>query len=798
MIFIQNGFKNRGMQQVPSTVDDFNTLAKMAGNPQEANVTSISYETFKRESLQYIIAGELDGERRNENLKNITIGTIDFDEIEDEQKFLLAVSSRLANVAFVLWPSISYGFKGARYHLAVDLSRPLMNKDEKTAVILKVSKILGFESDPAMETWAQMFSAPVVTPRNKGKIVVHHGGKIDVDTAIGEFEQDKNKHKYVAETKPLITSNHTRYSDDYVRELVSEYAFENDIDDEKKFASLMIILVSYYQSGDISEVALRDSVRLLAGNNSDWANNNEAKLDQHMRTTYAQNVVSLPKMFKTIVPVHERADESRDYTTRGIITELVQRSSARLAEKQAALEESDPKTKQHAKLDFADAASIILASVPMWKDRSAFNSPVYIYDAEKGIYSATVSYFNSLVHKVLPAATEKDCQNVKAILDDDDMVANGKAIHVKELVACNNGIARIGDGKLSLIQFSPKYHFCAKVATNLVPDAEKPIIHLENGGTWDPVSWLRELACNDDQLLVALIQVIGDAAQSSYSRKKAIWLIGNPKSSKANGANGKSTYEALLESIIGQENTAHLKVDQFSERFALGEIFQKSLVIGDDVQAGKYIDDQSNFNSAVTGDTLRADVKNQQPFNFTFGGSIVQSTNQLPKFANQTGGTNRRMLILPFMANFNGKNANDKIKTDYIHRQNVREYLLAKGLLASALKDEFMQPQVSQKLLNDFEVGNDQVANFIDENNWTSEVVPLVWGYSKFAQFCKDAGFTHPLTRPAFTQRMTEFGWVKKKGRVTHENFVETKAFNDMSGDEFFGKNTSCLVKSNN
>ena len=51
----------------------------------------------------------------------------------------------------------------------------------------------------------------------------------------------------------------------------------------------------------------------------------------------------------------------------------------------------------------------------------------------------------------------------------------------------------------------------------------------------------------------------------------------------------------------------------------------------------------------------------------------------MPKFKDKTGGTLRRLLIVPFNANFNGIKENLKIKEDYIKNQQVLEYVLYKS-----------------------------------------------------------------------------------------------------------------------
>ncbi|KRM26500.1 hypothetical protein LH991_14155 [Schleiferilactobacillus harbinensis] len=793
MIYQQNGFKNSVMTAVPSVETDFNQLKEMAQHPQQASVDENTVSNFKAGQLKYIVAGTLDGGKRSNNTyHDSSLILIDFDEITDESAFISKISTTLDSISYILWPSISYGFKGPRYHLAIDPSRPLKDKTEKTAVIGMVNQLLGIQSDEAMTTWAQMFSAPIETEQNKGKIVIHDGQKLDVDEAIKNYKPDDKQATKTAKIEAIYHfGNSAKYNDEYVHELLTEWVAENQLSDEKTFSQLMIQLISYYQHGDISEGAMEDAMDVLAGNNNDWKANNQVKMEEHLKTTYSANSVPFKVLFKTLVPVYEKASEDKSYTSQSISLALVRDAKQRKDEKQQELEATDPKTKKVASLDISDVADILLADVPMWMDRSLVNSPIFMYDPSKGIYSASETLFSNLAHKIQPAATQKQINDIYSILSDDDRVRDGKPAHDKMLVACQNGVFDLKQQKLT--NFSPKFHFVAKIATAYNSTVTEPVIKTKNG-EWKPLEWLKTLANGDKEVLTVLLQVIGDACQSSYSRRQAVWLVGNPENAKVNGSNGKSTFEALVEAIVGNENTAHLKIDQFSERFALNELMGRALVIGDDVQAGKFIEDQSAFNSAVTGDTLRADIKNKQPVNFTFSGTIVQSTNEMPKFNNQTGGTNRRMLIVPFMAQFNLNEANEEIKTDYIHRSDVREWLLKYSLMLTGKLDKFVQPKISQSLLKDFEKGNDQIANFMDENEFKSTTLPVRWAYQQFEQFCMDSGFRRPLSKPQFSKRMNEFGWAKKKTRVTEDSFVEGNQF-DINIREYIGKAVWCLVK---
>src|SRR5699024_12108024 len=56
------------------------------------------------------------------------------------------------------------------------------------------------------------------------------------------------------------------------------------------------------------------------------------------------------------------------------------------------------------------------------------------------------------------------------------------------------------------------------------------------------------------------------------------------------------------------------------------------------------------------------------------------STNGMPKIHNKTGGTYRRILIVPFNAKFDVSSDNRAIKDDYIKQRELLEYVLHKAI----------------------------------------------------------------------------------------------------------------------
>lgn len=106
----------------------------------------------------------------------------------------------------------------------------------------------------------------------------------------------------------------------------------------------------------------------------------------------------------------------------------------------------------------------------------------------------------------------------------------------------------------------------------------------------------------DKDLVQLLWQVVAASLNGNYSYRKSIWFVGD-------GNDGKGTFQQMISNLVGFKNVAPLKLNQFSERFGLAIIEGKTVIIGDDVQAGIYVDESSNFNSVVTGEPVSIEKK---------------------------------------------------------------------------------------------------------------------------------------------------------------------------------------------
>lgn len=360
------------------------------------------------------------------------------------------------------------------------------------------------------------------------------------------------------------------------------------------------------------------------------------------------------------------------------------------------------------------------------------NRDIAMYDAKEGIYVQGLGDIYTLIHYIEPNFNENKAKDVifhiKNLTRDERIME--KTID-KNLIPVNNGIFNLTTGKLE--PFSPEYVFTTKVQTNYVENPTHPTF--DDG--WSIGGFMKEISDNDEEIEQLLWEVLNECVNGAYTRKKAIFMVGS-------GNNGKGTFQELITNLVGRNNVAMKKANEFDERFGMSNLVGKSVIIGDDVAPDTYISDSSNFKSVITADPVNIELKHQGIYSEKLITTVIQSTNGMPKFHDKTHGLLRRIIIVPFNAEFSNRNKeNFKIKEEYIKNQQVLEYILHKVLNMKPF-DRFTIPKASEQALNTYQKDNDPVFEFYKEivENWETDTIikPIV--YEVYEMFCEDNGYT--------------------------------------------------------
>lgn len=373
-----------------------------------------------------------------------------------------------------------------------------------------------------------------------------------------------------------------------------------------------------------------------------------------------------------------------------------------------------------------------------------------VYDADPssdtfGTYQASSSFIRKLARHYCNDLTTKEFAEVTAALTD--ITPRRYRRTDKDLIAMNNGIFDYRNKVL--IPFSPKYIFVAKATVNYNPDATNPVITNDTDGTtWDVVSWIHELFTDelptppgpdaDNEILDdydreykrvktfneentglehLIWQIIGATLRPYVAWNKSAWFY------STQGNNGKGTLIELMRNIIGPQSYASIPVADFGKDFLLEPLTRASAILVDENDVGSYIERAANLKAVITNDVITINRKFRSPIAYQFFGFMVQCINDRPKIKDKSDSLYRRQLYVPFFKSFTGAERR-YIKTDYIKRADVLEYIAYRVLNEIDDYYELDNPPAAQLALEEAKEDNDPLRSFWndirEEVQWTA------------------------------------------------------------------------------
>lgn len=310
------------------------------------------------------------------------------------------------------------------------------------------------------------------------------------------------------------------------------------------------------------------------------------------------------------------------------------------------------------------------------------------------------------------------------------------------LIAFRNGIYDLETD--SLKPFSPDV-----VITNRIPWDYNPSAYSELAD-----KTLDKIACYDEQVRTILEECIGSCfyRSNTLGGGKAFILTGE-------GSNGKSTFIAMMQHLLNEDNIAALDLKELDQKFQNTALFGKLANLGDDI-SDEFIVNASIFKKFVTGERVQVQNKGEKPFEFNNYAKFLFSANNIPRIKDKTGAVLRRLLIIPFNAEFSKNDPDYDSGIKYkLEEPEVMEYLILLGINALKRVIEhkgFTESEKVQEQLKEYEETNNPVIGFFEEmqledfqieNEETDKV------FKRYKEYCLANNFT-PMSKAEFSKQL--------------------------------------------
>ena len=593
--------------------------------------------------------------------------------------------------------------------------------------------------------------------------------RYEVDPKIGENRRKRpeievyNEYRYFAFTGDRYGENKTVEERNAITKATVDYYFRpqdtteyTDIQRNTTVGAMDtagIPMVSTTAPADQLKIGLEKDSKLKALWNGDRPNGNESADDQGLMNKLAYwcscNPAAMREAFlnsphtSSKDPEHQKKLNRKDYLKRTIETAIKSCKST-------AAEDHNNYQMDQVRKDFSN---IGLEHIPEFFEGRKFlhnvmgdylmekygvckiNGSIHIYD--NGIYRQGEEALHGYMLQLIPTLTDARRKEVYKYIKVN-LKTPVKQVSPPHLIPFATKIYDLQNDRF--LDYGPEYVFLNRFPYDYKPEA--PVCETVTGV-------ISRIAGGDQEIIDLLYEAMGNCFYLLNSYRGAIMLYG------PNGNNGKSTLLNLISQLVGMENASFLSLQDTAERFKLIGLYGKAVNIGDDISSN-YIPDTERFKMLVTGGTVSAEHKGQDPVHFKPYAKLFFALNGLPPVSDKSKAYFSRVLLIPLTQDFS-KNKDVTLK-DKQWSQEEMEYLTRlaiDGLKRLINQGDFTRPECVVEALADYAAENNPVKGFLEEyvkiDGKPTELV-----YYDFCRWCERNGHRNVPTRTRFTREVTQ------------------------------------------
>lgn len=329
----------------------------------------------------------------------------------------------------------------------------------------------------------------------------------------------------------------------------------------------------------------------------------------------------------------------------------------------------------------------------------------YVY--ENGCYRAYADEMLKGIIKTYIAAYDEELVQMgkvgevfQQLATDLNFVSQDELDNDEDLINFENGLLRLSD--MTLLPHTPE-----TLSTIQIPcqwtGVPKPTPVYDR--------YIHTLTDGDLALVKLLYEFKGACISNvkGWRMKKALFLVGP-------GDTGKSIEKSLTESLIGKGNFVGIDLAEIEARFGTGNIYGKRLAGSSDMSFVT-VSELKTFKKCTGGDSLFAEFKGMNGFEFTYKGLLWFCMNRLPKFGGDDGKWVYDRIMQVECKNVIPLEKQDKqlLTKLYAEREGIvfKSVMALKQVIANGYR--FTEPSTVTKARENYRVTNSTVTSFYNE-----------------------------------------------------------------------------------
>jgi len=337
-----------------------------------------------------------------------------------------------------------------------------------------------------------------------------------------------------------------------------------------------------------------------------------------------------------------------------------------------------------------------------------------------------------------------------------------------EYVVLKNGIFNIFTK--GLLPFDPKYFILNALNVEYQPDADCPKFK----------KFLSEVLVEGD--IQTVREYIGYCFYRKYHIQKAIMFIGE-------GANGKSTLQEVIRELLNSENVSSEPLHTLIvNRFSIGQLYGKLANICADLPAIAL--KSTGLFKQLMGDTVSAEFKFKERFNFRNYAKLIFSCNQIPQTSDETTAFWRRWIIINFPNQFTDENPDtDKNLLEKLTTADEISGIFnwtIEGLQGLLKMQRFSGSKTTEETREQYIKSSNPAQAFVEEKLTTDPngVLTKDEVYNAFVEYCKTNNLP-TITKSSLSHALPQFitveaGHTRRLGKNTRSwkgiKFIDSNA----------------------
>ncbi len=312
------------------------------------------------------------------------------------------------------------------------------------------------------------------------------------------------------------------------------------------------------------------------------------------------------------------------------------------------------------------------------------------------------------------------------------------------IVACRNGLLRVGDRKL--LDHDPRFFNLVSVPFDYDPAAPEPTRWLE----FLADTWTDEQGQIDQDSINLLQEFFGYVVSGRTHLHKILLIIGPTRS-------GKGTIARVLTSMIGKGNMAGPTLASLATNFGLSPLMGKPLAIVSDARlAGGSSHQVVERLLTISGeDTIDIDRKYKDPWTGRLPTRFMILSNELPNFGDASGAIAHRFMVLTMTKSWLGKENTALTKELTNELPGILNWALD-GLARLAENGRFTEPVSSVEAVVSMKDSASPISAFVREccevGRGLDIAVDELW--TAWKDWCEENGRDRPGTKQQLSRNL--------------------------------------------